>query len=265
MDRNDNPPRFTFPTQRNNTVTVSNNIPVGYIVTKVRAQDDDGDSDGQVRYEMVQHVDQGKYFTVDPYLGIVTLVSSIRHIDNGTFALTIIASDNGDISMSTSAKLFIVVDNTLAVPLTKGDDGIMPNVIIVIIVACISGVLIVALVLAIFMICHRRRRRGDREQRHKCRMETLKVLSAKEAARSSQESSFEKKEDNNDVTDDSNTPEKDKMVPPKYPGNYDYPSNHVTHTHLDLSLEKSRQWLEHIKNDKVRIDKMFDVIVPGLL
>ena len=253
MDKNDNPPRFTFPTPRNNTAAISNNIPVGYIITKVRAQDADGDSSGQVKYEMVQNVDQEEYFSVEPFLGIVTLVSSIRHIENDTFVLTIIASDNGDISMSTSARLFIIVDSTLTIPVPHADDDMMPNVIIVIIVACISGVLIVALVLAIFMICHRRRRRSDREQRHKCRMETLKVLSAKEAAGSSQKSTLEK-DSNNDISDDSTTLEKDQMAPPKYPGTYDNPSNHVTHAQLDLSLEKSRKWLEHIKEDKVSID-----------
>ncbi|KAK2166139.1 hypothetical protein LSH36_41g01019 [Paralvinella palmiformis] len=242
LDRNDNPPRFTFPTARNNTARIGNKLPVGYVVTMVHAEDVDWESNGQVRYELVQPGIDLDYFDVEPYTGVVRLASSIRHIDNDTFPLTIIASDGGDVTMSTSARLYVIVDERYAVPMTGSDIGRLSNLITIILVACISGILVVVLVGGILVICHRRRHLDDRERRHKGQMEPLKDFSAKEAT-CLVGSGLPKKGQCLPMAN-RYLPEGDGTASLKCPPKYGCHDNHFNPGQADLSLGKSKSWID---------------------
>jgi hypothetical protein len=238
MDRNDNPPRFTFPTSNNNTIYISNSVPVGYIVTTVHAEDNDGNRYGQVRYEMVHSMGQQQYLEVEPDTGTVTLVSSVSHIDNVTFTLTIIASDSGDHSMSTSARLHIIIGKTLTVSLTTNIDNVMSNIVITL-VACASGIFIVILMLTICVLCHRRCHYGNQEKHHKSQMEAPRVLSIDELAQLSHRYTVDKVEDNN--IGSNNTSTINKTMPLCSSGMYDCHDNSITSVKLEVVMERSMQ------------------------
>ncbi|KAK2169068.1 hypothetical protein LSH36_12g06012 [Paralvinella palmiformis] len=178
LDKNDNPPKFTFPTINNNTIYIGNNIPVGYIITKVHADDpDDGDDDerGTVNYDLIHSDPDQSYFVLDRHTGVVTVASSLQHLDNATFRLTLKAGDNGAVTMSTSATLSIVVDESFSLPMMNDPEILMSNFIIVIIVACVSAIIAVVLIVAIFIICQKRFH-DNRDDRYKCPVESLKAL-----------------------------------------------------------------------------------------
>ena len=194
LDRNDNKPLFTFPTIQNNTIHIGNNIPLGYIVAKVHAEDaddtdddddddDDGGNDGvrghKVSYELLRSSDDQSYFVLDRYTGVITVASSLHHLNNATFTLTLKASDNGVVAMSTTTTLFIIVDERYSLPLADNTDVSISNFVIVVIMTCVSGVIAVILVVAIFVICHKRFH-DNRQDEYKHPVEEVKSLNERE-------------------------------------------------------------------------------------
>ena len=69
-DENDNAPIFQFPNETNNTIHISNQVPIGYVVTKVQAFDSDINGNGNLTY----HIDKGNdqhLFEMETILGLV--------------------------------------------------------------------------------------------------------------------------------------------------------------------------------------------------
>ena len=256
MDRNDNPPRFTFPTSDNNTVHISNQAALGQIVTRVTAEDLDIDKNGRVAYEIV-HASQDGVFTIDRNMGAIAVGVDVANMDNVSFSLSIVASDNGPSPMSTSVTLHIVISKTLDGGSDDEAVDVGPNVIILVSVACISGILIVSLILAI-VIMLRKQRHMHHKNHHDNRMEALKIMANGEAqaVKVAHRPEFSNLNSEAPVRD----PQPDLMM--EIQGSRDMKNlspppfstaaqNHYTTTSksnkVDLSLEKSRQWLETLQ------------------
>ena len=178
-DKNDNDPEFVFPTPANNTVYLSNLVPPGYFVTRVHAQDLDLNSNAKVTYDISFGNEDGA-FEIDSEKGTITVVGDFSQIDDKQFELEITGKDHGFPQRSSFANLYVVVNKSVNFPLGDSPYTVLSghNFTIVISLACASGVITVILVVAIVLI--RRQDQDKRTHKYNCRMEALKMLSAKE-------------------------------------------------------------------------------------
>ncbi|ELT87522.1 hypothetical protein CAPTEDRAFT_92665, partial [Capitella teleta] len=181
-DRNDNPPVFEYPKQNNNTLHISNQASKGYLVTRIKAFDLDIAGNAQLTYHFKTVKGQKQaYFDLDPKLGTIIVNRDLSHIQNEIFQFSIEARDGGDPPLSAFSSVNIIVNKSVALPLGADDDDAVlsgHNLIIVIALACVSAVVTIVLVVAIVMI--RRQDRNKPTAKYNCRMEALKMLSAKE-------------------------------------------------------------------------------------
>ena len=253
MDRNDNPPRFAFPTPSNNTVYISNQVPLGQIITKVTAEDADIDRNGRVAYEII-YASHEDLFTIDRNTGAIVVGADLTNLDNRTFTLSIIASDNGPSPMSTSVTLYIVVNKTVPTAYQTDVDDVGPNVIILVSVACVSGILIVSLILAIVIMLRKQQHTHHKHQYHG-RMGALKAISSadSQSVKVSQKGEFSElngSAPSGDKPQDfmmelQGTRDMKPQAPPAFPSTYSVVGSKCNK--VDLSLEKSRQWLETLE------------------
>jgi len=98
MDTNDHSPEFLFPTSFDNTVHVSNQLPVGHVVTRLRVVDRDLEKNGHVTYELTSPPPPGSdelRFKVDHELGHVIVAHALTDIEFRLFRLDITATDHG--------------------------------------------------------------------------------------------------------------------------------------------------------------------------
>jgi len=96
LDANDHSPEFLFPTVFDNTVHVSNLLPVGYVVTRLRVLDRDLEKNGHVTYEVRSRPRSERLrFKVDRERGHVTVAHALNDIDFRLFRLDVSATDHG--------------------------------------------------------------------------------------------------------------------------------------------------------------------------
>jgi hypothetical protein len=256
VDRNDNPPRFTFPTPDNNTVLISNQVALGQIVTRVTAEDLDIDKNGRIAYEIV-HATQDGVFTIDRNMGAIAVGTDVSKMDNMSFALSIIASDNGPSPMSTSVTLNIAITKALPVKTPDEELDVGPNVIILVSVACVSGILIVSLILAI-VIMLRKQRHMQQKNHHSNRMGALKIIANTEsqAVKAAHRPEFTNLNRDGSIRDtqpdlmmelQGSRDMKNLSPPPFSTAQNNYTTSSKSNK-VDLSLEKSRQWLETLEH-----------------
>lgn len=112
---NDNWPVFSSP---NYTASVGQNLPPNTFVTVVLATDKDAGSNGFVTYSTTGAA--ASYFSVQPSSGAIVTTQTLSRRANASFVLTVIASDHGNVSHSTSVLVYITVlggnDNAPAFP-----------------------------------------------------------------------------------------------------------------------------------------------------
>ncbi|KAK2188434.1 hypothetical protein NP493_132g03002 [Ridgeia piscesae] len=176
-DKNDNAPQLDYPTNYNNTIYLSNRAPVGYVVTRVRAHDVDIGGNAKLSYRFSKGNENG-VFSIDPNLGVVTLNIDIANIDHELYELAVRVRDHGVPERYVIANLNIVVNKSVNFPLAQASLLSRHNVTIVISLACVSALITVILVIVIIVI--RRQDRAKKNHKYNCRMEALKMLTARE-------------------------------------------------------------------------------------
>ncbi|KAM6422630.1 protocadherin gamma-B5-like [Liasis olivaceus] len=92
-DANDNPPIFT---QEIYTVSLRENIPVGFLVLQLEASDKDEGSYAQIRYYFSNMpLSANKKFSLDSTSGIISLVESLDFEETREYVMTVAAKDGG--------------------------------------------------------------------------------------------------------------------------------------------------------------------------
>ncbi|KAK2169792.1 hypothetical protein LSH36_7g18000 [Paralvinella palmiformis] len=178
-DENDHAPVVDFPNAINDTVTISNRVPFGYVVTRIRAHDKDIGKNAQLVYALIQGNEEA-FFDMDTMTGAITISGDLSQVMNHTYNLSVEVMDNGDKPQTAIALIHIAVDGTLPY-FNYGSDEYESspdsgsNSMIVVIVGCISGAVIVALIVAILAIRLQDVRRKE-DHRYNCRMEAQKML-----------------------------------------------------------------------------------------
>ena len=161
-DQNDNSPVFIYPTQYNNTVHISSQSPIGYRVSRLQATDLDIGKNGNLTYYFQKGNEKGD-FVVNPLTGSVMVNSDLQAISYQMYNLVVIAKDAGVPEQTSIANLNVVVNKSIGYPEKESHIMIGQNFTIVISLACVSGLVVVILVLAIICI----RRQDSSRHQHK--------------------------------------------------------------------------------------------------
>ena len=102
-DANDNAPIFSQPSYISN---MTENVPVGTVVTSIEALDNDAAESAVIEYSLAS---PSNVFNIDPSTGEVFTVGSIDREERDLYQLDIIATDSGQPPMSSQVSLTIVV------------------------------------------------------------------------------------------------------------------------------------------------------------
>jgi len=191
VDLNDNSPMFTFPTPSNDTVHVSSATPVGHVVARLAARDEDAGDNARLTFgchpattksteanvgsELDDHDTVGDEFSVSADHGVVTVSQSLADIDFRIYYIPLYVVDSGQPVRSSTGTLRIIVNRTI--PFNRGStsarmspgyllallsrrDGLLVYVAVAVAAGCC---LLVTAPLAMSMAMRRRRRqrRGD--------------------------------------------------------------------------------------------------------
>ncbi|XP_041440275.1 protocadherin-17 isoform X1 [Xenopus laevis] len=108
LDVNDNAPVICLPTLQNDTaeIHVPRNVGMGYLVTTVRAMDNDFGESGRLTYEIV-YGNEEHLFEIDPVTGELKTLTPYWDEISPVVELVIKVTDNGKPSLSAVAKLII--------------------------------------------------------------------------------------------------------------------------------------------------------------
>ena len=101
---NKNSPVFSA---ANYTASVRENLPPNTFVTIVSATDNDTGSNSFVTYSLVGAA--ANFFSMQPQSGAIVTSQTLNRRANASFVLTVIASDHGNVSRSTSVAVYITV------------------------------------------------------------------------------------------------------------------------------------------------------------
>lgn len=189
IDTNDNAPVFDFPSTINHTVFVSSRVPAGYVAAVLSATDPDADTNARLTYRLlgVNDATQGgatdeevDYFRVDPIQGSVLVTRDLNQLDHRVFRLTVAAVDHGLPAQSATAKLNVVVNNSIPFfadrrqPETDLLTG--SNLIILVSIGCVVFLLVGCIVIVGVAAAVRRARRERGRGKYSCRMEPVDML-----------------------------------------------------------------------------------------
>uniref|UniRef100_A0A4W6FUB5 Protocadherin-16 n=1 Tax=Lates calcarifer TaxID=8187 RepID=A0A4W6FUB5_LATCA len=113
-DVNDNPPLFDQQAYRQ---TIPEVVYPGSFVLQVTARDKDQGPNGDVRYSLLKGKNShSDWFSIDPVTGIITTAAALDFESEPAPSVTVVAMDNGRPSLSSTAKVDIVLqdvnDNT---------------------------------------------------------------------------------------------------------------------------------------------------------
>ncbi|OWF47638.1 protocadherin beta-16-like [Mizuhopecten yessoensis] len=147
QDVNDNVPNVTFPTDVNNTVTITPSKTQGTLVAKVMATDPDLGVNSVLSYVVMKGA--SSLFNVNNRTGVVSLGQDLKEDHLGTYTILLAIQDSGTPSQTTWSNLVIIVSNPDA----------NKNVIIVIAVISVTVTLSLSMII---MICLIRRQDGKK-------------------------------------------------------------------------------------------------------
>ena len=181
-DQNDNAPVIDYPHQYNNTVFVSNKLPVGSKVVLVKAHDPDYGDSGALTYTIVSGNDKD-VFILNTTNGWITVKRALEEYHSQIHRFIIMVSDHGEPQHSSRTELHIVVNKSVALVQSLNSGFSLFNIkdSHLIIGTAIIVFLIVVLVVAIVAVqC--RQRRTARGSKYNCRREARKRTGADTAS-----------------------------------------------------------------------------------
>ena len=154
-DANDNSPHFIFPAPHNDTVLVPAHVQAHDVITQVRASDDDIGDNARLAFTLASVIGaENSSLYIDEEGAIRSdrdLITTEPHVT--TVYVTV--SDHGLPQLSSNATLQLVFNDTSTSDVTKSDFGVgdaSRNASIVIVIGVLSGVIVVALLIAIFCL-----------------------------------------------------------------------------------------------------------------
>ncbi|KAK8778265.1 hypothetical protein V5799_020393 [Amblyomma americanum] len=118
QDENDNAPEFT---QSGYTAVVPENVPTGFSILTVRANDKDAGSNSEISYSFVDEPEMGAItlFAINDKTGVITVIQPLSGRGRSEpYFLTVRATDGGSPSLHTDVKILIIIGDV------SSNDGI---------------------------------------------------------------------------------------------------------------------------------------------
>ena len=174
-DVNDNSPYFMYPSEKNETVYLSNKCPLLHVVCAVQALDKDIDDNGLLSFEISPQTFHEE-FAIDASSGQIFVNSDLSLINHGVYPLEIIAYDHGSPQKSSRASITLVISRDIR--FTAGQSSLAASSSLsgrqfilspfhLIVIACVVFALIVILILLVALgIGCRSRRHYSNNRRH---------------------------------------------------------------------------------------------------
>jgi len=179
LDVNDNPPRFRFPSQSNNSVYLSPETPLGFVVVHLDAVDPDIGNNAHITYSATFDPDvAAPPFSVDRRSGTVVVVESLRQKDGELFNVEVMATDDGGLAATSVIHLIVNSSSTFGLvapaasdtsPSDRRPGGGMPTVRLMIVVGVVVGCGLLALSLVVAIIVVRLQQSSKRTRHYNCR------------------------------------------------------------------------------------------------
>ena len=168
-DKNDNAPMFEYPSQYNNTLYISNAVPPGYVITRVRAVDRDIGQNANLTYHIASGNDLAM-FGMDLTKGTLIVNRNLRDIEYQVFELIILVQDQGIPEKTAAINLNVVVNHSLVYQ-EEEHQGLGDNFTIVVTMATISAIVVIILIIAIVLL-----RKQDNYREHRKYIEASKIV-----------------------------------------------------------------------------------------
>ena len=111
IDVNDHAPTFIVSGNDGHVIHIEENIPIGKEIGRLYAIDEDFGKNGEISYKILNENDEnnnGK-FVIDSVTGALKTVATLDREEKGKYKLNIVASDNGDPPLSSTADLTIII------------------------------------------------------------------------------------------------------------------------------------------------------------
>lgn len=160
LDTNDNSPEFLFPNSMNNTIVISFQIPPNTVFATIKARDPDHGENSKLYYSLrdrnVSHI-----FALNRITGGLSLLQALSSSDAKRYTFGVVVRDSGLQPKMTERALTIVVTARGLNGSLVADGQINNNnqyFLIAVAIACITVVLAVIILTAIFLI-----KRSDRK------------------------------------------------------------------------------------------------------
>lgn len=163
-DVNDNSPIIDFPNVYNRTVLISNQVPIGYVVTRIVAHDIDSGKNAKLMYTITDGNEQND-FVIGTSTGDVFVNSKFENIGEKVYTLIIMVKDLGIPQKITVDRLKIVVNESIPfVPLmgAQGSKQISDIQLIVIICVILGTVVVATLLIAAIVVLKCKERKSSK-------------------------------------------------------------------------------------------------------
>ena len=155
-DVNDHSPLVLYPLNVNESLRISNRVPVGYRVSRIQVADLDEGMNGNLTFALLEDnvLKSFRPFTVLPYSGEIIVTKDISHLGYATFAVLIQISDHGSPPLFTTAALTVVVDPTAPFSAQTDDGKLLANstMTVVAIISIVALILVACLLVTVVMV-----------------------------------------------------------------------------------------------------------------
>ena len=160
-DENDNAPFIDFPREGNNTVYLSNQVPIGYVVTKISAHDLDYGANQKLMYHLSESSDDGA-FHIGESTGEVYVNRKFDGVKEEVHRLVVMVKDNGYPQRISIAHLHIVVNESVpyrphAGASSSRNSNHVSDIQMIIIICVVLGTVILATLLVVAIVVLKRR------------------------------------------------------------------------------------------------------------
>ncbi|CAC5362402.1 PCDHD1 [Mytilus coruscus] len=153
LDINDNAPVFIFPNSTNKSVSIQYLANPDTLVTTLIAEDSDAGKNGTVTYKFISG-NEDNLFYLDDYSGEIFLSRKLHIYEIKPYELTVSAEDQGSPHQQVTHELLWIhikfVNVTTVASLTEAGAG--QNIIIAIIIGCITALLSILIIITICVI-----------------------------------------------------------------------------------------------------------------
>ncbi|KAL3880302.1 hypothetical protein ACJMK2_032550 [Sinanodonta woodiana] len=168
LDKNDMEPHITFPVQGNNTISVPHLLPVGTVITAIKAFDEDEGINQELTYLISSGNEKG-IFSLNPSTGEISMAKVYSVQKDELFVLLISVHDNGiekQYSSKTELNVIIEHSNSTYIANLEGESketyfGIVIAVIVT--TALLSTVIIIVICVIRRFDLHRRQKQNQKE------------------------------------------------------------------------------------------------------